>query len=106
MKNIKVYSQEEMNKNLTNKILGGQQCPPLIDFNACRLTPQFESELHRKEYEQALCDVHCSPDRRTLIHSKKGAQIVLLYMQVWQIGPQQAMRELITDEAYILFVCP
>lgn len=91
-----------MNKNLSNKILG----TPLIDFDACRLAPQFESELQRKEYEQILRDVHCCENRRDLIHSKKGVQIVLLYMKVWQIGPQQAMRELITDEAYTLFVCP
>ena len=70
------------------------------------LKPHFESELQRKEYEQVLRDVHCCGDRRSLIHSKKGLQIVLLYMQVWQIGPQQAIRELITDEAYTLFVCP
>lgn len=97
-----------MNKNLTNKILEGysQQYPSLINFDACRLAPQFESELQRKEYEQALRDVHCSSDRRTLIHSKKGVQIVILYMKVWQIGPTQAIRELITDEAYTLFVCP
>lgn len=90
-----------MNKNLANKILGA----PLIDFDAC-LAPQFESELQRREYEQALRDVHCCEDRRSFIHSKKGAQIVMLYMKVWQIGPQQAIRELITDEAYTLFVCP
>ena len=97
-----------MNKALTNKILEGysQQYPSLIDFNACRLAPQFESELQRKEYEQVLRDVHCSSDRRSLIHSKKGAQITLLYMKVWQIGVQQAIRELIMDEAYTLFVCP
>jgi len=95
-----------MNKNSTNKILGGSQYPPLIDFDACRLAPQFESELQRKEYEQMLCDVHCCEDRRTLIHTKKGAQIVLLYMKVWQIGVRQAVRELVTDEAYTLFVCP
>lgn len=93
-------------EKLTNKILEGQQCPSLINFDACRLAPQFESELQRKEYEQVLRDVHCSSDRRTLIHSKKGVQIVILYMKVWQIGPAQAMRELITDEAYTLFVCP
>ena len=93
-----------MKKNLTNKILGGQQCPPLIEFTSSPL--RFESELQRKEYEQALQDVHHSSDRRTLIHSKKGGQIVLLYMKVRQIGPRQAMRELITDEAYTLFVCP
>lgn len=106
MKNIKVYLQEEMNKNFTNKILGGQQCPPLIDFSACRLAPKFKSETERKEYEQAIRDVHCCEDRRDFIHSKKGVQIVILYMKVWQIGPQQAIRELITDEAYTLFVCP
>jgi len=95
-----------MNKELTNKILEGysKQYPSLIDV--CSLAPKFESELQRKEYEQALCDVHCCEDRRALIHSKKGAQIVTLYMKVWQIGPQQAMRELIMDEAYTLFVCP
>ena len=92
-----------MNKTLTNKILG--EYPPLIEF-AQRLCPQFESELQRREYEQTLRDVHCSSDRHAFIHSEKGAQIVLLYMKVWQIGPQQAMRELITDEAYTLFVCP
>lgn len=89
-----------MNKALTNKILGA----PLINFDDCQLAPKFESELQREEYEQAIVDVHLCKDRRTLIHSKKGAQIVLLYMKVWQIGPQQAMRELITDEAS--FVCP
>lgn len=68
--------------------------------------PHFESELQRKEYEQTLQDIHCCKDRRSLIHSKRGGQIVLLYMQVRQVGPQQAMRELITDEAYTLFVCP
>ena len=79
---------------------------PLLDFvEACR-TPKFESELQRKEYEQALCDVHRCKDRRDFIHSKKGLEIVLLYMRVWKIGPRQAMRELITDEAYALFVCP
>lgn len=93
-----------MNKNLTNKILG--EYPPLIDFDACRLAPQFESELQRREYEQALRDVHCCEDRRSFIHSKKGAQIVILYMKVWQIEVRQAIRELITDEAYTLFVCP
>lgn len=97
-----------MNKNLTNKILEGyvQQYPSLINFDDCRLVPKFESELQKKQYEQALRDVHCCEDRRSLIHSKKGVQIVILYMKVWQIGPQQAMRELITDEAYTLFVCP
>jgi hypothetical protein len=87
-----------MKKNSTNKILGGQQCPPLINFDA--LVPKFESELQREEYEQALLDVHLCKDRRTLIHSKKGAKIVLLYMKVWQIGPQQAIRELVTDGLY------
>lgn len=76
----------------------------IIEF--AELKPHFKSELQQKEYEQVLRDVHCCEDRRSLIHSKKGAQIVLLYMKVWQIGPQQAMRELITDEAYTLFVCP
>lgn len=97
-----------MKKALTNKILEGysQQYPSLINFDDCRLAPKFESELQRKEYEQALRDVHCCEDRRALIHSKKGAQIVILYMKVWQIGPAQAIRELITDEAYTLFVCP
>jgi hypothetical protein len=97
-----------MNKELTNKILEGysKQYPSLIDFSACSLAPKFESELQRKEYEQALRDVHCCKDRRNFIHSKKGIQIVILYMKVWQIGPQQAIRELITDEAYTLFVCP
>jgi hypothetical protein len=79
---------------------------PLLNFVEARRTPKFESELQRKEYEQVLRDVHCCKDRRTLIHSKKGLQIVLIYMKVRQIGPQQAMRELITDEAYALFVCP
>jgi len=88
-----------MKKNLTDKV-------PLIDLDACRLTLQFESELQRKEYEQALRDVHCCENRRDFIHSKKGLEIVLLYMKVRQIGPQQAMQELITDEAYTLFVCP
>lgn len=97
-----------MNKVLTGKILEeyAKHHPPLIDFSDCRLTPQFESELQRKEYEQVLRDVHCSSDRHAFIHSKKGAQIVLLYMKVWQIGVRQAIRELITDEAYTLFVCP
>jgi hypothetical protein len=95
-----------MNKSLTNEILEGPQCPSLIDFDACRLAPRFSSELQRKEYEQVLRDVHCSSDRRSFIHSKKGIQIVILYMKIWQIGPQQAMRELITDEAYTLFACP
>jgi len=94
-----------MRKTLTNKILEGPQYPSLINFGACR-TARFESELQRKEYEQALKDVHCCEDRRALIHSKKGVQVVLLYMRVWQIGVRQAMRELITDEAYTLFVCP
>lgn len=76
----------------------------IIEF--AELKPHFESELQQREYEQALRDVHCCEDRRSLIHSKKGLQLVLLYMKVWQIGPQQAMRELITDEAYTLFVCP
>lgn len=95
-----------MKKMLTDKILEGysQQYPSLINFDA--RTPQFESELQRKEYEQLLRDVHYCEDRRALIHSKKGVQIVILYMKVWQIGPQQAMRELIMDEAYTLFVCP
>ena len=95
-----------MNRVLTNKILEEILDPSLIDFSACRLAPQFESELQRKEYEQVLRDVHLSEDRRRLIHTKKGAQIVLLYMKVWQIGVQQAVRELVTDEAYTLFVCP
>lgn len=97
-----------MKKSLTNKILEGfcNQFPSLIDFDACRLAPKFESELQRKEYEQVLRDVHLCEDRRTLIHTKKGAQIVLLYMKVWRIGVQQAIRELVTDEAYTLFVCP
>jgi len=76
----------------------------VIEFTSSPL--KFESELQRKEYEQALRDVHCCKDRRSFIHSKKGGQIVLLYMKVRQIGPAQAMRELITDEAYTLFVCP
>jgi hypothetical protein len=71
---------------------------PLIEFTFT--PPKFESELQKKEYEQALLDVHLCKDRRTLIHSKKGAQIVLLYMKVWQIGPQQAIRELVTDGLY------
>lgn len=97
-----------MNKELTNKILEGysKQYPSLIDFSTCSLAPKFESELQRKEYEQVLRDVHLCEDRRSLIHSKKGLEIVLLYMRVWRIGVQQAMRELITDEAYTLFVCP
>ena len=95
-----------MNKSLTNKILEGQQCPSLINFDDCRLAPRFSSEIQKKEYEQVLRDVHCCEDRRALIHSKKGIQIVILYMKVWQIGPAQAMRELITDETYTLFVCP
>lgn len=68
--------------------------------------PHFESELQRKEYEHALIDVHKSDDRRNLIHSKKGLQIVLLYMQVWQIPAHQAMRELIMDDAYTCYICP
>jgi len=97
-----------MNIVSASKVLEGfcNQNLSLIDFDACRLAPQFESELQRREYEQALRDVHCCEDRRSFIHSKKGAQIVLLYMKVWQIGVRQAMRELITDEAYTLFVCP
>lgn len=79
---------------------------PLLDFEDCRLTLQFESELQRKEYEQVLRDVHCCENRHDFIHSKKGMQIVLLYMKVRQIGPQQAIQELIMDEAYTLFVCP
>lgn len=79
---------------------------PLIDFEACRVKPKFESELQKKEYEQALRDVHLCKERRSFIHSKKGLEIVLLYMKVRQVGPRQAMRELITDEAYTLFVCP
>lgn len=97
-----------MKKALTDKILEGfcKQFPSLIDFDACRLAPRFESELQRREYEQALRDVHLCENRRAFIHSKKGLEIVLLYMKVWQIGVRQAMRELITDEAYALFVCP
>jgi len=95
-----------MNRALTNKILEEIFNPSLIDFSACHLIPQFESELQRKEYEQMLRDVHLCEDRRALIHTKKGAQIVLLYMKVWQIGVRQAVRELVTDEAYTLFVCP
>lgn len=97
-----------MNKELTNKILEGfcNQSPSLIDFDACRLAPKFESEMQRKEYEQVLRDVHLCEDRRSFIHTKKGAQIVLLYMKVWQIGVRQAVRELIMDEAYALSVCP
>lgn len=97
-----------MKKPLTDKILEGyfQQYPPLIDFKACRVKPKFESELQRKEYEQALRDVHLCKERHSFIHSKKGLEIVILYMKVWQIGPRQAMRELIMDEAYTLFVCP
>jgi hypothetical protein len=75
---------------------------PLLNF--VDRTPQFESETERKEYEQAIRDVHCCKDRRDFIHSKKGVQIVILYMKVWQIGPRQAMQELITDEAYTLCV--
>jgi hypothetical protein len=97
-----------MKKALTNKILEGfcKQFPSLIDFSACHISPKFESEIQRREYEQVLRDVHLCEDRRAFIHTKKGAQIVLLYMKVWQIGVQQAIRELITDEAYVLFVCP
>jgi hypothetical protein len=97
-----------MKRALTNKILEGysKQYPSLIDFSACSLAPKFESELQRKEYEQVLRDVHCCKDRHSFIHSKKGLEIVILYMKVWQIGPRQAIRELITDEAYTLFVCP
>lgn len=95
-----------MNRLLANKILEEIFDPSLIDFDACRMSPQFESDLQRKEYEQVLRDVHLCEDRRTLIHTKKGAQIVLLYMKVWRIGPQQAIRELVTDEAYTLFACP
>jgi hypothetical protein len=68
--------------------------------------PHFKGELQQREYEQALIDVHKSDDRRNLIHSKKGLQIVLLYMQVWQIPAHQAMRELINDDAYTCFICP
>lgn len=68
--------------------------------------PQFKSELQIKEYEQALRDVHCCKDRRSFIHSKKGLQIVLLYMQVWRIPVHQAMRELIMDDAYTCYICP
>lgn len=97
-----------MNKPLIGKILEGcsQQHSSLIDFSNCHLTPKFESELQRKEYEQVLRDVHCCEDRRSLIHSKKGLQIVLLYMQVWRIPAHQAMRELINDDAYTCYICP
>ena len=93
---------------MTNKILEGfcNQFPSLIDFDVCRIGPKFASELQRKEYEQALRDVHFCKDRRALIHSKKGLEIVILYMRVWQIGPQQAIRELITDEDYAEFIYP
>jgi hypothetical protein len=91
-----------MNKEAIGKILEGH--PSLIDFAA--RTPKFESELQIKEYEHALIDVHKSDDRRNLIHSKKGLQIVLLYMKVWQIPAHQAMRELIMDDAYTCYICP
>lgn len=89
-----------MNKEAINKISKAS----LIDFSA--RTPKFESELQIKEYEQALIDVHKSNDRRSLIHSKKGLEIVRLYMQVWQIPAHQAMRELINDDAYTCYICP
>lgn len=76
----------------------------LIEFVQQAL--QFESELERKEYEQMLIDLHHCPNRKDYIHSKAGASKVLLYMKVRQVGPAQAMRELITDEAYTLFACP
>lgn len=64
------------------------------------LTPliEFESELQRKEYEKALREIHYCKDRHALIHSKRGLEIVLLYMKVWSIGIRQAMYELIMDE--------
>ena len=95
-----------MNRLLANKILEEILDPSLIDFDACHISPKFESELQKREYEQMLCDVHHCNDRRALIHTRRGAQIVLLYMKVWHIGVRQAVRELITDEAYTLFVCP
>ncbi len=93
-----------MNKESINKILEGLQQPSLIDFIA--RTPKFESELQIREYEQALIDVHKSDERHNLIHSKKGLQIVLLYMKVWEIPAHQAMRELINDDAYTCYICP
>lgn len=76
----------------------------LIEF--VQQPPQFESELEKKEYEQMLIDLHHCPNRKDFIHSKAGASKVLLYMKVRQVGPAQAMRELITDEAYTCFACP
>lgn len=76
----------------------------LIEF--IERKPHFKDELQQREYEQALIDVHKSDDRRSLIHSKKGLQIVLLYMKVWQIPAHQAMRELIMDDAYTCYICP
>jgi len=76
----------------------------MIEF--VQQAPQFESALEKKEYEQMLIDLHHCPNRKDFIHSKAGVSKVLLYMKVRQVGPAQAMRELITDEAYTLFVCP
>ena len=76
----------------------------LIEF--VQQPSQFESELQKKEYEQMLIDLHRCPNRKEVIHSKAGVSKVLLYMRVRKVGPAQAMRELITDEAYTCFACP
>lgn len=68
--------------------------------------PKFESDTQREEYEQALIDVHKCADRKSFIHSKRGLEIVILYIKVWDIDAAQASRELITDEAYTCFACP
>jgi hypothetical protein len=68
--------------------------------------PKFESDTQIKEYEQALIDVHKCADRKSFIHSKRGLEIVLLYMKVWEIPAHQAMRELINDDAYACYICP
>lgn len=76
----------------------------LIEFTNSK--PKFKNELQKKEYEQMLIDLHHCPNRKDFIHSKAGVSKVLLYMKVRQVGPAQAMRELITDEAYTCFACP
>jgi hypothetical protein len=83
-----------------------EQMQDLGILNFPDIKPKFESELQKKEYEQMLIDLHHCPNRKDFIHSKKGISIVLLYMKVRKVGPAQAMRELITDEAYTCFACP
>lgn len=79
---------------------------PLIDFEDAKLEPHFESEEQKKEYEQMLVEIHNCPDRRELIHSKRGAEMAILYVKVWRIPLTTAIEFILTDAEYGASIAP